>query len=129
MVYELLLLFGFVFFAGLIFIGTTGAAASGWTRHALQAYLFLMIGLYFVWSWRSRGQTLAMKAWKLRLAAADGSRITLRQAMLRYVWAWPCLALGGVGIAYALRDRERQFLHDRLARTRVVLVNNAEQAD
>ncbi len=129
MVYELLLLFGVAFFAGMIFIGAMGTASSGWLRHAFQIYLFLMIGLYFVWSWHNRGETLAMKAWKLRIAAADGSRITLRQAMLRYVWAWPCLALGGVGIAYALLDRERQFLHDRLARTRVLLVTDAGEAN
>jgi len=129
MAYEVPLLFGIAFFAGVIFIGITGTAASGWLRHVFQIYLFLVIGLYFVWSWRNRGQTLAMKAWKLRVAAADGSRITLRQAMLRYLCAWPCLALGGVGIVYALLDRERQFLHDRLARTRVELVTNAGPAN
>ncbi len=128
MAYESLLLFGIAFFAGVIFIGVMGTATGGWERHAFQIYLFLIIGLYFVWSWRNRGQTLAMKVWKLRIAAADGSRITLRQAMLRYAWAWPCLALGGVGIVYALLDRERRFLHDRLARTRVVLVPNAGPA-
>ena len=125
MVYELLLLLGVAFFAGLIFIGTVGTAPDGLIRHALQAYLFLIIGLYFVWSWRKHGQTLAMKAWNLRIVAADGRRITLRQAMLRCIWAWPCLALGGIGIIYALLDREHQFLHDRLARTRIVLANDA----
>ena len=85
-----------------------------------QLYLFLVIGLYFAGSWRRRGQTLAMKTWKLRLVGANGARITLRQALLRYVCAWPCLALGGIGILYAPFDRERQFLHDRLAGTKIV---------
>ena len=79
-----------------------------------------MIGLYLVGTWRRRGQTLAMKTWKLRLVGANGARITLRQAMMRYVCAWPCLLLGGIGILYAPFDRQRQFLHDRLAGTRVV---------
>ena len=120
MVYESLLLCGVTFFAGLLFLGISGSALGGWLRHAFQLYLFLVIGLYFVGSWRRGGQTLPMKTWKLRLVAADGDRISLRQAVLRYVYAWPCLALGGIGILYAPFDRERQFLHDRLAGTRIV---------
>jgi len=120
MVYESLLLFGVAFFASLPFIGTAGAGTDGWVRHAYQAYLFLVIGLYFVWSWRRRGQTLAMKTWKMHLVGADGTRITLRQALLRYAYAWPSLLLGGIGILYALRDSEGQFLHDRLSGTRIV---------
>ena len=120
MVYELLLVFGIAFFAGLLFLGATGAGPGGWMRLAFQVYLFLVIGLYFVESWRRSGQTLAMKTWKLRLVGADGAKVTLRQAMLRYVCAWPCLALGGIGILYTQFDRERQFLHDRLAGTRIV---------
>lgn len=120
MVYESLLLLGIAFFTGLLFLGATGASPSGWLRHAFQVYLFLVIGLYFVGSWRRSGQTLAMKTWKLRLAGADGARITLRQAIVRYVCAWPCLLLGGIGILYAPFDGERRFLHDRLAGTSIV---------
>ena len=120
MVYESLLLAGVAFFAALLFLGATGASPGGWTRHAFQVYLFLVIGLYAVGSWRRGGQTLAMKTWQLRLVGADGARITLRQAMLRYVCAWPCLLLGGIGILYAPFDRQRQFLHDRLAGTSIV---------
>lgn len=120
MVYEALLLAGIAFFAGLLFLAATGTAQSGWTRHAFQVYLFLVIGLYFVGFWRRAGQTLPMKTWKLRLVGKNGARVTLRQAMLRYLCAWPCLLLGGVGIVYASFDRQHQFLHDRLAGTRVV---------
>ncbi|MGP1679174.1 MAG: RDD family protein [Burkholderiales bacterium] len=120
MVYESLLLAGVTFFAGLLFLGVTGGTTGGWLRHAFQAYLFLVIGLYFAASWRRGGQTLAMKTWKLRLVGANGARISLRQAMLRYACAWPSLALGGIGLLYAPFDRDRQFLHDRLAGTKIV---------
>jgi uncharacterized RDD family membrane protein YckC len=120
MAYESLLLAGIAFFGALLFLGVSGGTASGLPRHAFQVYLFLVIGVYFIASWRRRGQTLAMKTWKLRLVGANGDRITLWQAMLRYVCAWPCLALGGIGILYALFDRDRQFLHDRLAGTKIV---------
>ncbi len=120
MVYESLLLCGVTFFAGLLFLGATGNTSGGWLRHAFQVYLFLVIGLYFAGSWRRRGQTLAMKTWNLRLVGANGARITLRQAMVRYACAWPCLGLCAIGILYAPFDRDRQFLHDRLAGTKIV---------
>ena len=120
MVYESLLLGGVIFFASLLFLGLSGGTQSAWQRHAFQIYLFLVIGLYFAGSWLRHGQTLAMKTWKLRLVGANGARITLKQAVMRYICAWPCLALGGIGLVYAPFDRERQFLHDRLAGTRIV---------
>jgi uncharacterized RDD family membrane protein YckC len=120
MVYEALLVFGVAFFSSLPFVGVADAISGGWMRHAYQGYLLLIIGLYFVASWRRRGQTLAMKTWKLRVAGAGGARITLRQAILRYACAWPSLLLGDIGILYALVDRERQFLHDRLSGTKIV---------
>jgi uncharacterized RDD family membrane protein YckC len=122
MAYESLLVFAVAFFASLPFLGSIGTSG-GWVRHAYQGYLFLVIGLYFVGSWRRHGQTLAMKTWKLRLVGAAGARITLRQALLRYALAWPSLLLGGLGILYAPFDRERQFLHDRLSGTCVVAVD------
>ena len=120
MAYESLLLAGVAFFAALPFAAASGVSAGGWMRHAFQLYLFVVIGLYFVVSWHRRGQTLAMKTWRLRLVGANGARINLRQAVLRYACAWPCLALGGIGILYALFDSERQFLHDKLAGTRII---------
>lgn len=120
MAYESLLVLAVAFVASLPFLGLVEMRASGWMRHAYQGYLFIVIGLYFVGSWRRHGQTLAMKTWKLRLVGAAGARITLRQALLRYVLAWPSLLLGGLGILYAPFDRERRFLHDRLSGTSVV---------
>ena len=120
MAYESLLVFAVAFVASLPFLGLVEMRAGGWVRHAYQGYLFLVIGLYFVGSWRRHGQTLAMKTWKLRLVGAAGARITLRQALLRYALAWPSLLLGGVGILYAPFDPERRFLHDRLSGTSVV---------
>ena len=121
MVYESLLLCGLAFFAGLLFVGLTGNAQGEWIRHAFQLYLFIIFGLYFTVLWCRRGQTLAMKTWRLRLVGANGSAVPLRQALVRYVCAWPCLMLGGIGIIYACIDRDRQFLHDRLAGTMIVM--------
>jgi uncharacterized RDD family membrane protein YckC len=94
----------------------------GPARLLFQAYLLLVAGAYFIWFWRRGGQTLAMKTWRLRLVDTRGGALTPRLALARFVLA----ALGtlclGAGFLWALVDRDRQFLHDRLAGTRIVSV-------
>jgi uncharacterized RDD family membrane protein YckC len=90
--------------------------------YALLAHLFLVMGIYFVWYWRHGGQTLAMQTWKLKLVSADGSPASLGQLCLRYFLSWPSLLFYGAGLLWVLFDRDRQFLHDRLAGTRIVIV-------
>ena len=84
-------------------------------------HLLALPGIYFTWLWRHGGQTLAMQTWKVRLVdAVGGGTVTRRQAWLRYALAWPSLLCGGVGLLWALLDRDRQFLHDRLAGTKII---------
>jgi uncharacterized RDD family membrane protein YckC len=120
MLYDALLVFAVAFFAGLAFYAVTGNLPAALKRHLFQAYLFVVLGAYFVFCW-CRGGTLAMRTWKLRLVRADGGRPHRAQAWLRYALAWPSIVLLGAGLLWALVDRDRQFLHDRLARTRIVM--------
>ena len=64
-------------------------------RQGLQAALFVVLGLYFSWFWSHGGQTLAMKAWHIRLVRADGSPVPIGRAMARYLvgWLWFAPAL------------------------------------
>jgi uncharacterized RDD family membrane protein YckC len=119
MFYDSLLVFAVAFFATLAFLAVAGDALSPRTRHVFQAYLFVVLGGYFVICW-CRGGTLAMRTWKLRLVRTDGGRPGIAQASLRYLLAWPSIMTLGMGLLWALVDRDRQFLHDRLARTRIV---------
>lgn len=135
------MLFGVVVIAGLLFGIAFQQRHALHLRHALQGWLFLVIGFYFVWFWM-RGQTLPMKTWRLRLVTADGLPLTLRHAVMRYLLAWLWF-LPGLAVACAIQaqgwavvallltnvlawaltarlDPRGQFLHDRLAGTRVV---------
>lgn len=123
MLYESLLLVAVLFLAGFLFIGLTLGSTTPLVRVVFQIYLLGVVAAYFIWFWLRGGQTLAMKTWHLRLVSADGSPLMLRQAMLRFVLALPGTLLG-IGILWALFDRERQFLHDRLARTKIILTAN-----
>jgi uncharacterized RDD family membrane protein YckC len=114
MVYEAVLLFAVAFFASWIFFFASGGrdATAGPLRHELQLFILAVFAAYFLWCWLRGGQTLAMKAWGIRLVD-----VTPRKALLRFVLA---LLLFPVSVAWALLDRDRQFLHDRLAGTRLV---------
>jgi uncharacterized RDD family membrane protein YckC len=87
------------------------------------AHCFLVLLIYFVWFWLHGGQTLAMKTWRIRLVSVDGRPIRPAQALLRYLLCWPgiLLILLGIGILWAVFDRDGQFLHDRLSGTRLIL--------
>ena len=116
MVYEAVLLFAVGFFAAWVFFFVSGGrdATSGALRHGLQAFIFVVYAAYFLWCWLRGGQTLAMKAWHIRLV-----EVTPAKALVRLLLAASLLP---VSIVWALFDRDRQFLHDRLVGTRLVSV-------
>ena len=86
-VYEGMLLFGVVFIAGYLF-GTLSQTRNAMdNRHGLQAFLFVVFGIYFVWFW-AKGQTLAMKTWHIRVVDDAGQAISQKRALARYVLSW-----------------------------------------
>ena len=122
MAYESLLLLGVLsvsFFVPHLALGIGfGTVMPGWI---LIGHVFGVLGGYFVWYWRHGGQTLAMQTWKIRLSTPSGAEPTLTRLALRYALAWPGVGFLGAGVLWALVDRDRQFLHDRLAGTRMVI--------
>lgn len=144
MLYESMLLFGIAFGAGLVF-SIAGQMKSGIDprRPLLLTFLVVVIGIYFTWCW-SKGQTLAMRTWNIRVEGRDGNAPDQWRALLRYAcsWLWilPPLAIvaplklpawemtAAIGawmgfwalLTYA--HPQRQFLHDVLAGTRLAPV-------
>jgi len=123
MLYESLLLFGVAFIGTWTFQFAAGTLViEGWRMRLLQLFLLALFAAYFLWCWLRSGQTLAMKTWRIRLVAKDGhGRLAPGAALLRFIYAVllvPTLA----GIFWALVDRDRQFLHDRLAGSLLVPV-------
>jgi uncharacterized RDD family membrane protein YckC len=139
--YEGMLLFGVVFIAGYLF-GTLSQTRNAMdNRHALQGFMLVVLGIYFAWFW-SKGQTLAMKTWHIRVVDAQGKPLTQTRALLRYAasWMWwlPPLAilyplnlpplevlvlLAGWIVVWALLSRfhpQKQFWHDAWAGTRLI---------
>jgi uncharacterized RDD family membrane protein YckC len=77
---------------------------------------------FFGWFWTHGGQTLGMRAWKVRVVTDDGKPINWQQARSRFVWAiasWVALC---VGFLVSLFDPERRTWHDRFSKTRLVRI-------
>ena len=150
LLYEGLLLVALLLVAGFAlapFVSPSGSATSHTlgiptiaARVGAFAALFLLGAIFYGWSWSEGRRTLPMKTWHLSIVTRDGASVPRRTALVRYVawWIGPALGL----VAYALLkphglgplaaplflldylaafvDPERQFLHDRVAGTRVV---------
>lgn len=117
--YELLILAALVLVACFPFLAIAGDSTSGIRRHLLQAYVLAVMGTYLVGFWAHGGQTLAMKTWGIRLQTADGGSVGVARAVRRYLLAAVGAAVLGIGFLWAFVDRDGQFLHDRLAGTRL----------
>ena len=101
--------------------------------------LFAFLGAYCVWGWSGGRRTLPMKAWRLAMESTERAPVSLYRSALRYAawWIGPAFAIGAyVGLrplghgrwalallalnyAWVLVNADRQFLHDRIAGTRM----------
>ena len=109
-------------------------------RAMLSCALIGGSAIYCMWFWSEGRRTLPQKTWRIRLVDVDARAPTRGTALLRYVAGWigPAAALGTYAVlhstryatwaaalvvlnyAWALFDREHQFLHDRIAGTRAI---------
>ena len=120
--YELLLLAGTLMVAGFVLVplGHALGLSADEFRSYTRAWALTVISAYYLWFWLHGGQTLPMKTWHLRICRQDGRPLSAEQAMLRMVLVWAGWGLLGAHFLWALFDRDRQFLHDRIMATRIV---------
>ncbi|WP_454006618.1 RDD family protein [Alcaligenes sp. Marseille-Q7550] len=152
MMYESILLFGVIFTTSYLFDTLTQSRSGLDLRHGRQVVLFLALGVYFVLCWRRLGQTLPMKTCHIRLVDEQGRIPALRTLLLRYILIWPLPLLGALLVkqisaytGYASTDlfivftpflnfiwtwfdKDQQFLHDRLSKTRLIDARPARAA-
>ncbi len=121
LLYEALLLAAVLFVASWLFLVVGSRLDASLLRPLFQLYLVCVAAAYLVYCWTHGGQTLPMKTWRIRLVGCGGGGVSLRAGIYRYLLALIGLSLLGIGLVWALFDRERQFLHDRLAGTRLVM--------
>ena len=80
-IYEGVLLFGVLMISGYLYASLTQQRHALEGRGGLMFFLFFVLGIYFVGFWTHGGQTVAMKAWHIRLVSTNGEPITLKKAV------------------------------------------------
>lgn len=130
LVYDLLLLAALlmIYTGGALFF-THGAAvvpatAGAWV-YAYRTGIIGVIGGYYLINWLRSGQTLGMRAWRLRVVSDAGRPLALKAAVLRAVFgalAWMPAALG---VLWLYVDADHLALHDRWSKTRVIRLARA----
>jgi len=98
-----------------------GAGSQG-SHLGLQLYVIASTVTFFGWFWMHGGQTLGMRAWRLKLLSRDGGTVSLRQTLIRSAGALLSFLTLGLGYLWMLLDRDGLTLHDRLSGTRLVLI-------
>jgi len=117
MVYDLLLLFAWVFIPWVVIFMIADRSFGG---PVFQAIVYLQIGAFYTYFWRLKGQTLGMQVWKIRTVNDAGQILTISECAVRYFFATFSFALMGLGFLWILFDPERLAWHDRASGTRVV---------
>lgn len=143
MLYEAFCMFAVGAFAIALYMLATLNSQHPIAKLGMNLWLVVAFGAYFMFCWIDSGHTLAMKTWRMKVVKVGCHKLPFKSALLRYVLAWgwfaPALAVcwafglhkpGQIAIALALGivpwamtalfDKDRQFLHDRLAGTRLI---------
>ncbi len=147
LVYEIFLVGAVLALAITIFSLAVENYTGPFVEHGPKLVIFLAAGAYFIHSWAGSGFTLAMKTWRIKVVHVGSARVPFRNAAARYVLAWGWVLPGGliyqalgyhdrawgvmglsilagmaIWAATAFLDKDRQFLHDKLAGTRLILL-------
>jgi uncharacterized RDD family membrane protein YckC len=89
-------------------------------------YILCIVFCFFAWFWTHGGQTLGMRAWKIRLYTNTRHAPTLRHALIRYLGAWLSTLAFGLGFIWALFDRHYKTWHDYWSDTYLELVADSK---
>jgi len=77
---------------------------------------------FYMWFWLRTGQTLGMIAWRIKAVNASGQLMNPKQAVLRFLLAWPSFFCLGVGYLWMYIDKHGNAIHDILSGTQVIVV-------
>ena len=95
-----------------------------WVRLLIQLYLLTASLLFFGWFWVHGGQTLGMRAWRLKVVQLDGSGLDWRLSAIRFFTAMLSWLVFGLGFLWVMFDKDKKAWHDHLSRT--VLISLAK---
>lgn len=138
MVYDSLLIMAISILYGAVITGINiaikGAPATGerisWGGFGAAVTIgwLLTLGLFFCYFWHKSGQTLGMKTWRMKMVNHNNLNCpSYAQCIIRFFLAPLSFGLLGLGYWLMYTNPERQTLHDKLSKTRLVLLEKTKQ--
>lgn len=121
LLYDGLLLLGVLFVAGLPLPLLENLSHATVVIALTRIYLLLVAFLFLGWFWTHGGQTLGMRAWRLRLVGQSGECLNWQTASIRFAVATLSLITFGLGFFWMFFDKEKRTWHDIASRSRVLL--------
>ena len=106
----------------LIHGGAVTEASGRLTWWVFRSGALVIMAAYYVLNWTRSGQTLGMRAWRLRTLSESGKRLQVGQAVARFCWGLVAWAPFGLGVLWLYADPEHLAVQDRLSRTRVLVL-------
>jgi uncharacterized RDD family membrane protein YckC len=117
-----------VFTGGALFfthgVAVLPATAGNWV-YVYRAGLVLVIAGYYALNWRRSGQTLGMRAWRLRTVSDSGRTLGWTAVILRLCFGFIAWAPAALGVLWLYLDPEHLALQDRFSRTRVIHLSSS----
>jgi len=120
LVYDALLVVAMWFVIAGIGVALNGGEGVSANNPFLPSILFIVTFWFNAHFWRRGGQTLGMRAWRLRLLNQHNKPLTLVQCFLRFVGAIGSLLTCGLGYLWLWIDKDKLTWQDRLSDTRVI---------
>ena len=88
-------------------------------QYILQGWVATWVIAFFLWFWRNGGQTIGMRAWRLRIVSTNENPLTYTRAFVRMLTSFL-----GLGTLLVLLDyKHKQSLQDRIAGTEVICLS------
>ena len=128
MIYDTLLIIALLFLSTLPFVAIRGGESVEPQNFSYQITMVLVVYLFFVGFWTSKGRTLGMQSWGLQLQTPDGRLPSVRAASLRFIVSILSLACFGLGFLWQLIDRDKLTWHDRISNTRLMFYPKKKKA-
>ncbi|RVU86185.1 RDD family protein [Leucothrix sargassi] len=127
MFYDALLALSFVLvvgFFGMVVVqsvlGVENVEAGSIIAKVFFVFVLFLFFVFYGWFWTHGGQTLGMRAWKLKLVQNNGAPVTWTQAFFRFCYALISWIPGGAGYLWMLIDKDKRTWHDKASRTHII---------
>ncbi|MFA6052574.1 MAG: RDD family protein [Methylobacter sp.] len=115
--YDLLLLIAVLFVATALLLPLNKGEAFTAQQFFYPLYLLIISFLFYAWFWTHGGQTLGLRAWKIKVLTFDLKPVSWKQALLRFTAAILSWGLFGLGFFWIIVDKNHRSWHDNLSKT------------